>query len=290
MVHERHPDLERRRHRHLVEVQEHVVDQRQARVEVQRLAQRRCASRRRGWAHDAGDLGLGPGLQEVRVEQLGALVRLHDAAHRQQPRDRVVGGRGGGDAAGEARARARRARGEPPRGRGRRVSARDRGDLVLAVAAEQLVGALAGERDGHVLARQPAEQQEAEAGDVGDRLLEVPERLVEQAGMVGGGGRRARGGRCRAGRRRAGRRASSFEPPSSAKPIENVCTGPVGDCSAISAVIRLESRPPQSITPSGTSEIMRSRTAVAQEVEQLLLVLLPGRCLARLRRPSHGVQ
>ena len=51
----------------------------------------------------------------------------------------------------------------------------------------------------------------------------------------------------------------SSETSSSAKPIENVCTGRE-DCSAMSAVMRLESRPPLSITPSGTSLIMRART------------------------------
>ena len=51
----------------------------------------------------------------------------------------------------------------------------------------------------------------------------------------------------------------SSDTSSSAKPIEKVCTGRE-DCSAISAVMRLESRPPLSMTPSGTSLIMRART------------------------------
>ena len=46
---------------------------------------------------------------------------------------------------------------------------------------------------------------------------------------------------------------------SSEKPTENVLTGPL-EWRAMSATIRLESRPPLSIAPSGTSAISRSRT------------------------------
>ena len=64
-------------------------------------------------------------------------------------------------------------------------------------------------------------------------------------------------------RRSATRRASgsSLALASSTKPTEKVCTGR-SETSAISAVIRLESRPPLSITPSGTSLTIRARVAL----------------------------
>ena len=154
-----------------------------------------------------------------------------------------------------------------------------RGDLVLAVAAEQLVGTLAGQRDGDVLARQPAEQDEAEAGNVGDRPLEVPDRLVQEAGVL----RRAGHQRVMVGTEPLGdhlARRRARETSSSAKPIENVCTGRE-DCSAISAVIRLESRPPLSITPSGTSLIMRARTDSRSSSSSCSCSSCPGQRLAR---------
>ena len=55
---------------------------------------------------------------------------------------------------------------------------------------------------------------------------------------------------------------SSFWLPSSRKPIANVCTGML-DASAMSATTRLESSPPESIAPSGTSLISLMRTASA---------------------------
>ena len=143
-------------------------------------------------ADDLRDLVLRPGLREVGVQQLRALVGGNHTAHREQALGRIAGGHRV-DPAGERRAvRRQRARGpggshqparEPLRRRG------ERGDLVLSIAPEQLVGALARERDGHVAAREPREQQKAEAGDVGHGLLEVPERLVEEIRVVG----RARG-------------------------------------------------------------------------------------------------
>ena len=53
-----------------------------------------------------------------------------------------------------------------------------RGDAVLAVAAEQLVGALAGQRDGDVLGGEPRQRQEAERREVGERLVEVPDQVA----------------------------------------------------------------------------------------------------------------
>ena len=97
----------------------------------------------------------------------------------------------------------------------------------------------------------------------------------------------ARGGRrrvCSATRRASG---SSFASPSSANPIENVCTGRV-DRSAISVAMRLESSPPESMTPSGTSDTMPGVNRLAEQLEQVLLVLLPAggrRGFALPRRP-----
>ena len=113
-------------------------------------------------------------------------------AHREQALGRIVRGHRV-DPAGERRA----VRRQRARGRRRLAPARaeplrrcgQRGDLVLSIAPEQLVGALARERDGHVAAREPREQQKAEAGDVRHGLLEVPQRLVEEIRVVG----RARG-------------------------------------------------------------------------------------------------
>ena len=187
VVHEGDPHLERRRHRHLVEVQEHVVHEREPRVEVERLAERAAGHVRQLAADHGRDLVLGARMHERGVEQLGALVRLDDPAHREQALDRVVGGHG----CDPARERGARRRG--PSGSCRRAPQESRraveiggkrGDLVLAVAAEELVGALPGEGDGHRLPRQAAEQQEAQARDVGDGLLHVPQRLVEQGRVV----------------------------------------------------------------------------------------------------------
>ena len=44
---------------------------------------------------------------------------------------------------------------------------------MLAVAAEELVGALAGERDGDVLRGELGEREKAERREIGDRLVHV---------------------------------------------------------------------------------------------------------------------
>ena len=74
---------------------------------------------------------------------------------------------------------------------------------------------------------------------------------------------------CSAPRRSATKRASasSLPSPASLKPTANVCTGR-SICFAISATIRLESSPPLSIAPSGTSLIRRSRTDSSSSAEQ----------------------
>ena len=61
----------------------------------------------------------------------------------------------------------------------------ERRRTVLAVAAEQFVGALAGQRDGHVLRRQLGEREEAERGQLGDGLVEVQIRSSSATSLVG---------------------------------------------------------------------------------------------------------
>ena len=55
---------------------------------------------------------------------------------------------------------------------------------MLAVAAEQLVGPLAGQRHGHVLARQLAQREEPERRQVGQRLVEMPDEPRELVGVA----------------------------------------------------------------------------------------------------------
>ena len=50
---------------------------------------------------------------------------------------------------------------------------------MLAVAAEQLVGSLAGQGHGHVLARELAQRQESERRQVRERLVQVPGELAQ---------------------------------------------------------------------------------------------------------------
>ena len=50
---------------------------------------------------------------------------------------------------------------------------------MLAIPAEQLVGALARQRHRHFTARELAERQEAQRGQVGERLVEVPDELLQ---------------------------------------------------------------------------------------------------------------
>ena len=152
VVEERHAHLERAGHRGAVEVGEHVVHQAEPRVQVERGLERRGAR----------------GAGQPAVEN----------APPRRPRARRARRRRGRRAGRRARSRSRRAGARPGRGPGARrpgAPARpgpwrsaaaaapraaapgsrpqllgQRGDAVLAVAAEELVGALAGERDGHV--------------------------------------------------------------------------------------------------------------------------------------------
>ena len=51
---------------------------------------------------------------------------------------------------------------------------------MLAVAAEQLVGALSRKRHRHVLGRELGERDEAERGEIRERLVEMPDETVER--------------------------------------------------------------------------------------------------------------
>ena len=57
---------------------------------------------------------------------------------------------------------------------------------VLAISAQQLVGALAGEGDGDVLGRKLGQCEEAQGGQVGERLVHEPHELLEVDLLVGG--------------------------------------------------------------------------------------------------------
>ena len=60
----------------------------------------------------------------------------------------------------------------------------ERRRAVLPVAAEQLVGALAGQRDGHVLRRELGQREEAERGQLGDGLVQAPDQILERDALV----------------------------------------------------------------------------------------------------------
>ena len=239
-----------------------LVDQRQAGVEVERLGQGRAPGRGRRGTRAGAPTSVSRRNSGVKraSRSRGCTTRLIASIRA----DRVAAGERlqatGAGGLGRAETRAP----EPPlraRAGTRPQQVGRAGDLVLAVAAEQLVGPLTGERHGDRLPREPAEQQQADAGEVGDRLLQVAQRVVEQVGVVERRGLQlvvvgaeALAPPCRAS-------ASSLASASSTKPIEKVWTGR-SEASAISAAIRLESRPPLSITPSGTSLTIRARVAV----------------------------
>ena len=129
---------------------------------------------------------------------------------------------------------------------------------MLAVAGEQLVCALPGESHGDVPRRELGQARGSRA-----RRGRRAARPCASTGPRGRLGRRAtaraRGGRCRGRSTTCRASASSFVSPAPAKPTAKVLTGSLM-CRAIKATIRLESSPPESIAPSGTSLISRSRT------------------------------
>ena len=211
------------------------------------------------------------------VDALDRVVDEHDP--RVQPQ-RAVDGRGG---AGALEPLARRTRARRRRPRPRRVSSRScrvvaveelrrvgvqpaarrlEQRRVPAVAAEHLVGALAGLHDLALAADRLREQPERDAVVRDHRLAHRRDRARERARRARPSRRGSGGGRSRTPRATRSENANSLpsRPPASGKPIENVAS-PRWPCSASSATIRLESSPPESSTPTGTSETIRRRTA-----------------------------
>jgi len=68
---------------------------------------------------------------------------------------------------------------EPPSGTD------ESGKLVLPIPGKQLVGALTGKCDRHMARRELGERQEAERRQVGKRLIEMPDQLLEIDGILG---------------------------------------------------------------------------------------------------------
>jgi hypothetical protein len=128
---------------------------------------------------------------------------------------------------------------------------------MLSVAAEQLVGALAGEGDGDVLRGHLGERDEAERREVGERLVEVPD---ERSSEIVSSANESSSSWWFAPSSLATKRASASSllrrPPEADgervhRPVHLL---------RHQATIKLESRPPLSIAPSGTSLISRIRT------------------------------
>ena len=129
-----------------------------------------------------------------------------------------------GASAGDRRAAAAPGRERPGAG-SRCQAAEQRRGAVLPVAAEQLVGALSRERDGDVLRRELGERVEAERRQVGKRLVEIPDELLEVDGIVDEARARARDARCRTRWRRGGRRQARCRPRPRRSRRRTSCTG-----------------------------------------------------------------
>ena len=144
----RHADLERDGHRHAVEVVEHVVDECELGVEVERgVERRRVGGQGRRDPVDGPPRGEPVERAQARAAQPTQDRVVDSRAHRQKTLGRRP--RGG---------RAQQAPNVPPGRDGAKWPACRSGQArqvdharseVLAVAAEQLVGALAGQGDGH---------------------------------------------------------------------------------------------------------------------------------------------
>ena len=158
--------------------------------------------------------------------ELRAQLVVDAPAHREQPvdgvRPRAACAPTSGSAAGSVRARLHRA--SVPAPAAAASAATSEAAWCLRVAAEQLVGALPRERDGHVPRGELGEREEAERREVGERLVQLPDELGEvdlrlcvrelELVVVGAEDVRRRSARPRARCRR-----------SSVKPTENVLTG-----------------------------------------------------------------
>ena len=130
---------------------------------------------------------------------------------------------------------------------------------VAIVPGEQLVAAVARERDRHVAARHLRDEERRQLRRVGERLVVPVRDLRDQVERVRPARRRARCGRCRGVRRRLWR-APPRRSAVSRKPIVKVRTGRA-DSACISATTVEESMPPERNAPSGTSDSRRSLTA-----------------------------
>ena len=162
-----------------VEVVEHVVDERELRVEIERRRRADRASARSPGARPRASRS--PAVASASSPRTS---RRRSASSRRpliaSSRSRRSPAASVAPRAGPTRAPGRRARAPAPRsGRGSAAASRATSSAraVLPVAAEQLVGALAGERDRHVLRRELGEREEAERRQVGERLVEMPDEL-----------------------------------------------------------------------------------------------------------------
>jgi hypothetical protein len=172
-------NLEQARHRRAVEVGQQAVDQAEPGVHVQRGLERGGARRvdQRPAHRPLGGAGM---LRERACEQLAAQVGMDVARGREHPRRGVAGLERVGEPPGAARTAAQHGGGARAHDAGHALPLLgERGDTVLAVAAEELVGALPGQRDGHARRGQLAQREEADRRQVRHRLVEVPDQPRE---------------------------------------------------------------------------------------------------------------
>ena len=186
VVEERDAHFERVRHRHPVEVVEHVVGECELRVDDRASPaadgpgpQSAIAAPRGGSAVVLGKRAAIEGTPRSRVDA---------SAHREQALGRIVRPRACAPARSNRAARAA-PNGRRPAQRRRQPPARRRRAPrpVLPVAAEQLVRPLPRERHRHVLRRQLRDRVEAERREVGHRLVEMPDEILEIDSRVGDG-------------------------------------------------------------------------------------------------------
>ena len=185
------------------------------------------------------------------------------AAHREQPLGRIRRPRASRPAGAGARGRA-----TPPRAWPCATApgialpacrrARPRGASGSRRAARPRPGRRA--RRSRAARRARDSARKPSDGEIGERLVEVPDELGEVDRLLARTRARARGGRCRACSATKPRVGELVALAGLARTRPRTsCTGSLM-CRAISATIRLESSPPLSIAPSGTSLISRSRT------------------------------
>ena len=244
-VEERHALLEAVRHRHLVAVDEQPVGQEEVGVEIERLLERVAVG-------DVGEDALGQraaldgGLLAGAAGQRDPLRGGGDLEDLQQAVDRVRVAEQAGGALGALVAREYvGGRAQRPRQHVRRGGreAQDRGGLMTPVAAERLVGALAGEHDLDRLGGELAQLQQGGGGGDAAGLLQAGDAVAQLRAEVRRGHRHAA---CRvpiaaADCAAAARSSSASSCPG--KPIVKVLGG-APSTRAIAAAIPAESIPP----------------------------------------------